>query len=37
LEIGLFYYNKEDKRIFLPKEWLGWMDVILANPISVAV
>jgi uncharacterized membrane protein len=22
-KLGLFYYNKEDKRIFLPKEWLG--------------
>jgi uncharacterized membrane protein len=21
--LGLFYYNKEDKRIFPPKEWLG--------------
>jgi uncharacterized membrane protein len=22
-KLGLFYYNKEDKRIFPPKEWLG--------------
>jgi hypothetical protein len=22
-KLGLFYYNKEDKRIFPQKEWLG--------------
>jgi uncharacterized membrane protein len=37
LELGLFYYNKEDKRIFPPKRmaWAGW--TVIANPISVAV
>jgi uncharacterized membrane protein len=36
-KLGLFYYNKEDKRIFLPKNGLGWMDCQFPNPISVAV
>jgi hypothetical protein len=36
--LGLFYYNKEDKRIFPPKRmaWAGWT-VNFINPISVAV
>lgn len=35
---GLFYYNKEDKRILPPKriEWMGWT-VNFANPASIAV
>ena len=34
---GLFYYNKEDKRIFPPKRiaWMGWT-INFANPISVS-
>ena len=34
---GLFYYNKEDKRIFPPKRiaWMGWT-VNFANPKSVS-
>jgi uncharacterized membrane protein len=35
--LGLFYYNKEDKRIFPPKEWLGLDGLSISNPISVAV
>jgi uncharacterized membrane protein len=37
-KLGLFYYNKEDKRIFPQKRmaWAGWT-VNFANPISVAV
>ena len=37
-KLSLFYYNKEDKRIFPPKRmaWAGWT-VNFANPISVAV
>ena len=33
---GLFYYNKQDKRIFPPKrqEWMGWT-VNFANPKSI--
>ena len=33
---GIFYYNKEDKRILPPKriEWTGWT-VNFANPKSV--
>ena len=33
---GLFYYNKEDKRIFPPKrnKWMGWT-INFANPISI--
>jgi hypothetical protein len=35
--LGLFYYNKEDKRIFPQRmAWAGWT-VNFANPISVAV
>jgi uncharacterized membrane protein len=33
---GVFYYNKEDKRIFPPKEWLGLAGQLIANSISVA-
>lgn len=33
--LGVFYYNKEDKRLFLPKRTkLGWT-VNFANPYSV--
>ncbi len=33
---GLFYYNKEDKRIFPPKRirYLGWT-INFANPYSI--
>lgn len=33
---GMFYYNKEDKRILPPKriKWMGWT-VNFANPMSV--
>jgi uncharacterized membrane protein len=33
---GIFYYNKDDKRIFPPKriKYLGWT-MNFANPISV--
>lgn len=33
---GLFYFNKEDKRIFPPKRipWMGWT-VNFANPKSI--
>lgn len=35
-KFGLFYYNKEDKRIFSPKRFeLGWT-VNFANPLSVS-
>jgi uncharacterized membrane protein len=35
-KLGLFYYNKEDKRIFPPKRFgLGWT-VNFANPLSVS-
>jgi len=35
--LGIFYFNKEDKRIFPPKRisWMGWT-VNYANPISVS-
>ena len=35
---GIFYYNKEDKRIFVPKRiaWAGWT-INLANPYSYLV
>ena len=35
---GMFYYNKEDKRIFPPKRipWMGWT-VNFANTNSVIV
>ncbi|WP_326981676.1 DUF5808 domain-containing protein [Chryseobacterium sp. MYb264] len=36
-KFGLFYYNKEDKRIFPPKRF-GWgWTVNFANPLSVSV
>jgi uncharacterized membrane protein len=37
-KLGIFYYNREDKRILPPKriEWMGWT-VNFANTISVAV
>lgn len=35
--LGIFYYNKEDKRIFPPKriQWIGWT-INFANPMSVS-
>jgi uncharacterized membrane protein len=34
---GIFYYNKMDKRIFLPKIYgLGWT-VNFANPCSILI
>ncbi|MGG5209508.1 DUF5808 domain-containing protein [Chryseobacterium sp. MIQD13] len=36
-KLGLFYYNKEDRRIFPPKRFgFGWT-VNFANPLSVSV
>lgn len=36
-KLGVFYYNKQDKRLFPPKRTgLGWM-VNFANPFSVAL
>ena len=37
-KLGVFYFNKEDKRIFPPKriKAMGWT-VNFANPISIAV
>jgi len=34
--LGTFYYNKNDKRIFLPKkrEFMGWT-INFANPYSI--
>ena len=34
---GLFYYNKEDERLFPPKRvsWMGWT-INFANPKSIA-
>ena len=34
---GIFYYNKEDKRIFFPKknDWMG-CTINFANPMSVS-
>ena len=36
--LGIFYFNREDNRIFPPKRiaWMGWT-VNFANPISVSV
>ncbi|MEC5166107.1 putative membrane protein [Flavobacterium sp. PL11] len=36
--LGVFYYNKDDKRVFPPKRipWMGFT-INFANPISVAV
>lgn len=34
-KFGIFYYNRQDKRIFPPKRtYLGWT-INFANPISV--
>ena len=35
-KLGLFYFNKEDKRIFPPKRtpWMGWT-INFANPRSI--
>lgn len=35
-KLGMFYYNREDKRILVPKKikWMGWT-VNFANPKSV--
>ena len=35
---GLFYYNKEDERLFPPKRvaWMGWT-VNFANPKSIGL
>ena len=37
-KLGVFYYNKEDKRIFPPKRiaWTGWT-VNFANPFSFLI
>lgn len=36
-KLGVFYYNKQDKRLFPPKRTgLGWT-VNFANPLSVAL
>ena len=37
-KLGIFYYNKQDKRIFPPKrnKYLGWT-INFANPISIIV
>lgn len=36
-KLGVFYYNKQDKRLFPPKRMgLGWT-VNFANPLSVAL
>jgi uncharacterized membrane protein len=37
-KLGIFYYNKEDKRIFPPKKiaYLGWT-INFANPYSIVV
>lgn len=34
--LGVFYYNKDDKRIFPPKRipWMGWT-INFANPYSI--
>ena len=36
--LGIFYYNKQDNRVFPPKRiaWMGWT-VNFANPVSVSV
>jgi uncharacterized membrane protein len=35
-KLGIFYYNKDDKRIFPPKKrkYLGWT-INFANPYSI--
>lgn len=36
-KLGIFYYNKKDKRLFPPKRTgLGWT-VNFANPFSIAL
>lgn len=37
-KLGIFYYNKEDRRLLPPKRigWMGWT-VNFANPWSVVV
>ena len=37
-KLGIFYFNKEDKRIFPPKRipWMGWT-INFANPASIIV
>ncbi|WP_346983733.1 DUF5808 domain-containing protein [Chryseobacterium sp. POE27] len=36
-KLGVFYYNKQDKRLFPPKRTgLGWT-VNFANPLSIAL
>ncbi len=37
-KLGIFYFNKEDKRIFPPKKFksFGWT-VNFANPLSIGV
>jgi uncharacterized membrane protein len=34
--LGMFYYNKDDKRILPPKQnkWMGWT-INFANPVSI--
>ncbi len=35
-KLGVFYFNKKDKRLFPPKrlKWTGWT-VNFANPVSI--
>jgi|688.fasta_scaffold31657_3 uncharacterized membrane protein len=35
-KLGMFYYNKDDKRILPPKQnkWMGWT-INFANPVSI--
>jgi uncharacterized membrane protein len=35
---GLFYFNREDRRIFVPKinQWMGWT-LNFANPFSYII
>ncbi|MEO6904591.1 MAG: DUF5808 domain-containing protein [Bacteroidia bacterium] len=37
-EFGIFYYNKQDKRIFCPKRipMMGWA-INFANPYSIII
>lgn len=37
-KLGIFYYNKDDKRLFSPKriKYLGWT-INFANPYSVVI
>jgi len=36
-KLGVFYYNKKDRRLFPPKriKWTGWT-VNFANPVSIS-